>query len=394
MKRYRVVGLAAGMAATVLFTSSCGLLPAEEELPQAPVVHAYEAQQYETTQVVRGDIRQVEEVDCTYRPLQEESLAFSLGDEPFGQVYVQQGDTVQAGDLLAELEMSDLSDRIQQQSYAVERLQLQISQQEQIKQLEVQKQQLLYDQIQAQLSQVQQQLAQPELAEEQKKELTSQQSQLEQQLAQQQLAVNNAGQDVESTLRQLRDDLTVQQMRLDALQSDKQQRQLFAGISGTVTYVRSVQEGDLSVSGEKFIDIDNYSSAVFAVEGKDCELLTPGDKLTVVSSDESYPVTVIQPQDMGVQPEEGEQLLYLKPDTVDPRLTAGRKGTVEVLLDERTDVLLINEAALKTSGGQNVVYYLDENGLRTAKEVEVGLQAEGKVEMISGVERGESIILR
>ena len=41
-----------------------------------------------------------------------------------------------------------------------------------------------------------------------------------------------------------------------------------------------------------------------------------------------------------------------------------------------------------------IVYYQDANGLKAYKEVEIGLTADGMVEIVSGLTEGESIILR
>ena len=45
-------------------------------------------------------------------------------------------------------------------------------------------------------------------------------------------------------------------------------------------------------------------------------------------------------------------------------------------------------------GDTYVVYYEDENGLKSAKEVTIGLQADNKIEITGGLEFGEAVIVR
>jgi multidrug efflux pump subunit AcrA (membrane-fusion protein) len=40
-----------------------------------------------------------------------------------------------------------------------------------------------------------------------------------------------------------------------------------------------------------------------------------------------------------------------------------------------------------------MVYYVDEEGMRAYKPVEIGIAANGMVEILSGLEEGETIIL-
>lgn len=66
-----------------------------------------------------------EEVTCEYVPLKTESLSFALSGEYIGNVYVQEGQTVEAGELLAELVHDNLMQQISSQEFQLQVLQLQ-----------------------------------------------------------------------------------------------------------------------------------------------------------------------------------------------------------------------------------------------------------------------------
>ena len=68
-------------------------------------------------------------------------------------------------------------------------------------------------------------------------------------------------------------------------------------------------------------------------------------------------------------------------------------GSVNVVLDQREDVLYVDRKAVKTADGKYFVYMLDENGLRTRKEITTGLETGNYVEIVSGLTEGDSVIL-
>ena len=74
-------------------------------------------------------------------------------------------------------------------------------------------------------------------------------------------------------------------------------------------------------------------------------------------------------------------------------LEGNDRGTLVLVLDERTDVLRVPSGAISTINGEAVVYYQSESGFKTYKNVTIGLEAEGMVEIISGLEEGEEVIV-
>ena len=73
-------------------------------------------------------------------------------------------------------------------------------------------------------------------------------------------------------------------------------------------------------------------------------------------------------------------------------LEDGARGTVTVVLDTREDVLMIPASAVTNLKNETVVYYQDEHGMKNYKIVEVGMEADGMVEIIAGLTEGECII--
>jgi RND family efflux transporter MFP subunit len=78
-----------------------------------------------------------------------------------------------------------------------------------------------------------------------------------------------------------------------------------------------------------------------------------------------------------------------------PYLTGGLTATAEILVDKRTDVLLIPNSALHIQGTESWVFLTkgDKEGLVEQRQVQVGLQSRTQAEILSGLNEGEKVLL-
>jgi multidrug efflux pump subunit AcrA (membrane-fusion protein) len=74
------------------------------------------------------------------------------------------------------------------------------------------------------------------------------------------------------------------------------------------------------------------------------------------------------------------------------RLKPDMTATVTIALDERADVVAVPDKALRRERGKTVVRVEGTAG-PTSREVKVGLRGGGYVEIVSGVEDGERVVL-
>ena len=59
---------------------------------------------------------------------------------------------------------------------------------------------------------------------------------------------------------------------------------------------------------------------------------------------------------------------------------------------ERTDAVVIPKSALLTSGGQTFVWRVEADGALVKQPVQTGLEAGGKIEVVTGLEERHAII--
>lgn len=374
--------------------ASCGIMPEEEELPAAPVIRSYEAEEYEQTTVMRGDMVLTKKVKCTYASAKQEKYSFSLGGMYIDKVYVSEGQQVKEGTLLAQLEQGDLPGRISDGEYALKALEVSRSYLPEHQRLEQERQDAIIADMDGQIKElmVWSENYGPEEAEryaliDQANDVLIQQIELEKQ--------RETSEEINARQLQEADDaLYIANLRLQELKEELRERQIYAGINGTVTYLQKLKEGERSVKGKVVVIIADLDTVVFTVKGEDAQYFPVGTQVTVLCEKKEFPAKAVEPAELGLTQKEGdEEIAYLQLLHPDPTLENGVSGSVQITLDQREDVLYVRKDAIKAAEGAQFVYMLDENGLRILQEVTTGLESGDYVEILSGLVEGDSVVI-
>ena len=342
-------------AIVVSMLSACQMFPAEEELPAAPLIRSYETVEYKQSAVIRGDLTKTEKVTCKYVPARKADLGFVLGGERISRIYVEEGDHVKVGDILAELVYNNLDEKIASKEYD-------------IRVLEKKKEHLLEDQELA-LKKLKLQEAGP-------------------------IRIKETNESYADQLQSIEDSLYVNHLQLEELQKQLSDRQIIAEFDGTVTFARKVSETEKTVEGRVYITVADMTSTAFMVEGEEAAYFPAGTQATIAINKTEMAAEAVAPDSIGMLvPESEDPIAYLKLDQPDPTLEDGDRGSITVTLDSRTDVLYVVREAVKVAEGKPFVYVLDENGLKVMQNVTTGLESGKYVEIVSGLSEGDSVIL-
>jgi RND family efflux transporter MFP subunit len=289
-------------------------------------------------------------------PAKEEKLSFSIGGVLIDTVYANEGQMVKKGDLLVKLEQENLIEQIAEQKYKLKVLELE--KEHAAKQMELD---LILLQLEA------------EKSGEKDAELVSSYA---------------------DQIQDLEDSIYIENLRLQDLEKALALREIRAGISGTVTKVSKVKEGDRSVKGNVIVTVSDMDTTVFVVQGNDASYFTEGDQVTIQCQRKEYEAYVVNPKEMGIEDKEGDgKVAYLKMKYPDPTLEEKSRGTVYIVLDQRTNALYVSNKAIKTSNGEEFVYMLDEEGMRVMRPVTTGMESDGYIEIVSGLAEGEAVII-
>lgn len=362
MKRYRL--LAALLSGTLIFTS-CGLLPEEETFRTAPVIKTYEKEEFKETVVVRGDMALTNKITCNFIPMQSQNLSFTVGGEFYDEIFVEEGDFVKEGELLAQLDLSGAEEAIENCTPQVSMLEMQIAALEENRALELERQKILFE---------------GETAE----ALND--------------AIDRTNRQFNAQIQPLKDQLTVAYIQLREAKAMLNERQLRAGFDGTVTFVRAFEEEERNIAGDRVVTVADTSTSLFKAETKYWDCMKPGDEYVITANKQEYDAVVVSEAELGIEEPEKEkgemEFVYLKLKKPALDLDVQTFGSFNLLRDSRKNVLMVPESAVSTSKGQSIVYYQDEAGLKAYKQVEIGLVAEGMVEIVSGLTEGERVIVK
>ena len=343
----RIICLLITLFLAVLPLSGCFLLPEEETPPVLAVLDEETAETYQYSYVTRGDLEQWASITCQFQSLQQEALTFQYDGRTIGAVYVAVGDEVEPGQLLAELENAELD-------------------------------------------------AELEAAETKLADLTQ-----ELESARSNLAIVESSSDLawqteqyRTNVIRLEEDYAIAESRTIELREQKQSECIYAGIEGTVSYIRSYNVSDPE---NDYVIISDRGDACFYADTEHYASMPAGMEVTLSTDEGDVTCVVTEASDLGFpEPtvsERGTSRVYFVPTTELAMMTDSSKAKLELLLDSRRDVLIVQARALFFAGGQAYAYYENENGVREAKPVEVGLKVTGKYEVLSGLTEGEELVV-
>lgn len=358
---------AAFVAALLMAVSFAGCGPQGEE--DSPVVLAPEQDEitYEMAVAVLGDVEQRESMKCTYKELSSEDISFAMSGRQIAEVYVAEGDHVKKGQLLAELTGGNLDKNIKDLEYRIARNKLLLDNIVINEDYEISTLWLNY-------------LYQSGQSEWEKEALEAN--------------VERVQQNYRYTREDCEDALALDEAELEKLQRELKQSRVYAGMDGTVSWVKDDLKGSTSAMDERIMTIIDSSACVFVTEK---EAFIPYFKegeaveLSIIAGTGAGKYTVIP----FMMDKWGEQQMFvLTADNENSIIGVGATGTLTVTLERREQVLTIPVNAVHEADGKPYVYVLGENNMRTIKWIETGLYGKTNVEVTSGLERGERVIVK
>src|SRR5690606_26397535 len=80
------------------------------------------------------------------------------------------------------------------------------------------------------------------------------------------------------------------------------------------------------------------------------------------------------------------EVVYFELQEPNFNLNVGDRGTINLILEQKEDVLTVSSRALRKANDFYYVYYVNEDGIRSMKEVTIGMMGNNSVEITSGLE--------
>lgn len=344
--------------------------------------------EYKLVPVTVGDVVLTKTVSCEFSQLEAQELSFAISGKRVNKVYVKEGDTVKAGDVLAELSGADKKEQIENLEYQIARKKMQM---ENIKTNEADTISLWWIQeFSRQAKDKYNWLLQFENLEDVNGLNYTGNSRAESIKKQvEQLQKSN-----EKTLEKLSDEIALDEKQLEALKKEEAQSYLRAVKSGTVSKIKERLEGSTSVKDDVVITILDNTECKFIV--KDMSLLeyvSPDRELTMsIQSGGSAGTYKLLPSDM----EHWDQVMLFDISQGDDAVVfeAGTRGYIDFYIDSRQEVLTLPNLAVQSSDDKYYVYVVNDDGVREVKWIEVGLVGKETTEITGGLTEGEKVVLK
>lgn len=344
-------------AAVCCSLSGCVFLPDEETILAAPSVEQTDVN-YSTITAKKRDLIDQDINTGVVASQTQYNLSFKDQSGTISKIYVHAGDKVKKGDIICELDTSDLA-------YSIKETELRLRS-----------------------------------------------AQLDKQILQE-----GGASQAETDRAQVEVDLI--QMQLDELYKQRDSAKLYSAIDGTVSALgMGVSAGNYVNQGDTVATVIDTTSLYVAItpETDNYKLYKMGTKMSIRIDGELYDAEVFMtPDEVVAEDFEEDEVIYevYDPDKEDvpdemqfdresvyvkftgtpPEDCVGGLADCILVIDERKDVVAISNNLIKNIDDKSIVYLL-KDGKKVAQEVEVGLQTGSLSEIVSGVEEGDTVIVR
>lgn len=346
----------AGVLAVFCALIVAGCNTSKEDGKSSALVSDGSLRTYEMTQVQRGDIQKTKVIDAAYQQVTAENLSFAVDRRGLAGVYVSKGDTVAKGDLLAELQCEEEKEYLAELEYSIKTLTMQMTH--------------LQEQLELELTQLG------------RKKDTMSDTAYQEKVLELENEYRRKTEDIE-------DSIYIQQLQYDELAEWLAGTRIYAGMDGTVTFVGDLGSDFMSWPGVKVFTVSAAGACAFMCD--DAEYIpyfTKGDTYVLATNTGTEYETVLTEIDS----EAG--VMYFEPKVQQYEMPIGQRVLYSLVLEKKENVLFIPKSAVHFAGDEAYVYCYDSEGNREAKKIEVGLLADSKAEVVSGLAEGDEVILR
>lgn len=329
---------------SLVLVPGCSLLPKEADEEVLPTINppklSKKPEYVVKTETIEIPIKAVGSVLA----LKEEQLSFSQDNKRVKQVYVQSGEQVKAGQVIAELDVSEIESQLR-----IARL-------------------------------------------ERKKD---------------ELALKESYQNSEKTdlqLEQEKVDFELKQQKLADLEEAVQGAKLVAPFDGTIFGIY-IQKGDTVRAYDTVAVIADLSELTIAVKmnnAEDLKKITLGMEAEIdINSVGKVKGKVSQlpsPKSEGNNDRynQGKQsitdYLLISVDKMPEGVTRGTMLEAKFIIQRKENAIVIPPSTLRTAGPRSYVQVIDDQGNKKEVDVEVGLQTPTQVEIIKGLSAGQKVV--
>ncbi len=192
-------------------------------------------------------------------------------------------------------------------------------------------------------------------------------------------------------------DLQAAEISLTNAENSYNKRNVLATFSGTVTSI-SAESGHYVTSGTEAFQVDDMSRILIPVDVSEIDIhkIYTGQRVIIsldAITDKTYSGVISKISELGEG--SGTTVTFetiIEITDADEAIKAGMTAAVEIILEEKSDVVLIPLNAITTAGEKSTVTVQNTGGNRQV-EVQIGLTTNLLAEITSGLAEGDLIVV-
>lgn len=360
----------------IVLTSSCSLLLPEEQEPLPPPLAEPPEPNYSFYTVKRDDmISQINE-GGVFVPVSEIPLNFGNNSGRLAELNVKMGDRVTKGQVLAKLDVGDLEHSLEE------------------KKINLKKQELNYDKIMIDFNEL---LASIKEAKDQLAKAKDQGSKEDTEKWSQKLEgleKEKEKKDIDIEIFKL--GLSQQETDLERTKERLEKAQLISPIDGIIGFEQGFSMGDWVDTHTTVYTVVDPSDLYLRLNSASVTGLHLGMKADVIVGDQVYSGEVVMTPSSSNEDTRDQRLrnaIILSVEGLPNTVMPGDRASIRVVLEERNNVVVLPRAGLRTYGSRNYVLVRDGDTNREI-DIEIGMETPTYIEVISGIDEGDTIILR
>lgn len=317
--------------------SGCYFFPKEEEV-LAPPIKVPDKVTYETITVEKGTIENTIRCPGTFVSVSQKDLFYKERGGRLEEVFVNLGDNVKKGDLIAQLETDTILNDIK------------------LQELELKKAQIAYDSEKTRLD-------------------------------------IEGGSKTALELAEL--NLQASQIRLDDLKTQLDHTRLVSPIDGEIVYITDVRLGEYINAHQTVVRVADTTKLQLKYSQDKIASFDLGMKASVEIDNKQYVGEVVMtPGNLPSDADEAaRKSVMLAVENLPSDVQIGNTATISLTLEKQDNVIVLPKQVINNFVGRKFVNIL-KNDIREERDVELGIQTDTEVEVIKGLEVGELIIVR
>lgn len=359
--------VAAVCIATTLILPGCGLFPQEEEVLAPPLVKPKQ-EDYTVAKVKKGTIINKIQVTGSLISKSDYPLSFELGGRLQG-ILVKTGDTVQKGQVLAQMDTGDLTNQVTLGDISVQKQKIELNKANDV--LKAAKQSKT--DAQKQIPSVQADINKAEAA------------------------IKSAGYQVQLAKLNVKEAT----LALTNLQKHLAEAQITSPVTGTIIFIETkLKKGDTAQPYQVLVTVADPSALQISFNAtvlSDPLVVKPGMKADLAFDKETIQGEVVSCPYSAPKDKDGNVInkdeIILKVDKLPESAKMGASIFISIILEKKDNALILPLEAVRSYMGRNYIYAL-EGVSKKEVNVELGVKSATEVEIISGLKEGQQVILR